>query len=157
MNRAFEVLKENGDPAPYFLSYRVTDLTSTSISASLGALQTSGSSRRRILDTSVRVGDYEFDNTRLTQGQGGSSTQLPIDDNPYAIKNLMWLQTDASYKSAVRQLRRAKQTRETTVAKEFTAADFSKEERHVSALRPKSIRVNTELWGKEASKVFVAF
>src|SRR5437764_14525931 len=38
MKRAFDVLKQKGNPAPYFISYSVTETDSVDIEASLGAL-----------------------------------------------------------------------------------------------------------------------
>lgn len=157
MNRAFNVLKEKGDPPPYFLSYRVTDIESTTITTSLGALQSDDTDYSRILDTSIRVGDYEFDNTRDTQGMGGSSMQLPMDDDPYAIKNMMWVQTDAAYKSAVSELRQAKQNQQTTIAREFSAADFSKETPQVSKLEKKSIKIDKKAWAEKLRKYSAIF
>ena len=51
MNRSFKVLKEKGDPPPYFLSFRVTDTKSTVISAAHGALLGNSTKHSRILDT----------------------------------------------------------------------------------------------------------
>ena len=39
MKRAFELLKQKGNPAPYFLSYSVRENQSVDIEASLGALR----------------------------------------------------------------------------------------------------------------------
>ncbi|MCB1024683.1 MAG: peptidase U62 [Acidobacteria bacterium] len=152
MNRAFSVLKEKGDPPPYFLSYRVTDVETTTINTSLGALQSDDTEYSRTLDTSIRVGDYEFDNTRDTQGMGGSSLQLPMDDDPYAIKNMIWVQTDAAYKAAVSELRQAKQNQQTTIAREFSAADFSKETPEVSRLEVKKIEIDKKAWAEKLRK-----
>ncbi|MEZ5344093.1 MAG: TldD/PmbA family protein [Pyrinomonadaceae bacterium] len=157
LNRAFGVLKEKGDPPPYFLSYRITDTETTTINTSLGALQSDDTDYSRILDTSIRVGDYEFDNTRDTQGMGGSSVQLPMDDDPYAIKNIMWVQTDAAYKTAVSELRQAKQNQETTIEREFSAADFSKETPQVSRLESKSINVDKKAWSEKLRKYSAIF
>src|SRR4051812_14194644 len=69
-NRAFTLLKRNGSPPPYFLSYEVTETNSTIISTSLGALRNSDTNRTRQLDVSVRVCDFKLDNTN---GRGGAS------------------------------------------------------------------------------------
>ncbi len=157
MHRAFNILKEKGDPPPYFLSYRVTDSEITTISASLGALMSNRTSRNRVLDTSIRVGDYGFDNTRLARGFGGGSVRLPLDDDSDAIKSLMWMRTDSSYRAAVEQLRRAKQDKKTSVAQEFTAADFSKETPLVSKSKFLQVSFNKAAWIKKVKKFSQAF
>ena len=83
--RSFELLKKNGNPPPYFLSYEVTDTISTNITSSFGALRNSDTNHSRQLDVSMRVGDFKLDNTN---GRGGStnSTRLPIEDDAEAIK-----------------------------------------------------------------------
>lgn len=157
MHRAFGILKEKGDPPPYFLSYRVTDLEVTTISASHGALMSNRVSRRRILDTDVRVGDYSFDNTRRSRGIGGGSQRLTLDDDPDAIKSLMWIRTDSAYRAAVEQLRRAKQDRKTSISEETTPADFSREKPIVSKSEFVRISLDKSVWirkVKEFSSIF---
>lgn len=157
MNRAFDILKKKGNPPPYFLSYRVTDIEATTISAANGALQTNATTRNRYLDTNIRVGDYQFDNTRLTRGLGGGVETLPIDDDADAIKSLMWMRTDTSYKSAVEQLLQAKQEKETSVAEQFSAADFSRETPQKNTSQTVEITVDKNAWAekvKQFSSIF---
>src|SRR4029450_5117918 len=61
LKRAFEILKQKGNPAPYFISYEVTENESLDIEASLGALRSSERNNSRLLDIDVRVGDYDLD------------------------------------------------------------------------------------------------
>lgn len=157
MNRSFDTLKKKGNPPPYFLSYRVTDTETTAITAAYGALQSNTTTRNRTLDTNMRVGDYQFDNTHLTRGLGVSPEALPIDDDADAIKSFIWTQTDAIYKSSVEQLLQAKQERETTVSEQFSAADFSREKPEVSISQPVSVSVDKQKWAakvKEFSAIF---
>ncbi len=149
LNRSFDILKKKGSVPPYFMSYRVSDIQSTTISAAYGALQTSETDRTRVLDTSIRVGDYQFDNTRQTRGVGGNAEILPIDDDPDAIKSMMWMKTDLVYKSAVEQLFQAKNDRETSVAEQFPAADFSHELPQTSSNKEVSLTVDKALWEKK--------
>jgi hypothetical protein len=83
LKRNFDTLKKKADPAPYFLSYEVTDQDTHTVSASLGVLNSSGASRNRYLDVTVRVGDPTLDNFRRVRGervQFTSGTAVPIDD-----------------------------------------------------------------------------
>src|SRR5437899_11202724 len=72
--RAMDVLGKKGDPAPYFISYEVNEITETDISASQGALKSDTLDRERYLDMEVRVGDYKLDNTHEIRGQRGGGT-----------------------------------------------------------------------------------
>src|SRR5262245_41977341 len=73
MKRAFALRQQNGNPAPYFISYSVRDTESVDIEASLGALRSSQKDNSRLLDIDVRVGDYELDNTHQIRGQRGTN------------------------------------------------------------------------------------
>lgn len=157
MNRSFDILKKKGNPPPYYLSYRVTDIQQTTINAVYGALQTNTTTRNRYLDTSIRVGDYHFDNTRLTRGLGGGSETLPLDDDADAIRSFMWLRTDLVYKSAVEQLLQAKQERETTVEEQFSAADFSRETPQVNTAERVSISVDKNKWAEKVKQFSAIF
>jgi len=157
LNRSFDILKKKGSVPPYFMSYRVADIQSTTISAAYGALSASDTNRTRILDTSIRVGNYEFDNTRLTRGMGGSAEILPLDDDVDAIKSMMWMKTNTIYKSAVEQLLQAKNDRETSVAEQFPAADFSRELLQTSSTQPVSITVDKPLWEKKIKQFSSVF
>ncbi len=157
LTRTFKILKEKGDPPPYFLSYRVTDTDSTVIAASLGALQGNVQNRSRILDTDIRVGDYDFDNTRASQGYGGSSIELPVEDDPAAIRSVIWQGMDGLYNSAVEQLRQAKQTEATTVADEFNAPDFSREKPQFNKSEPATLEIDRDLWSEKIRAVSAVF
>lgn len=157
MDRSFGVLREKGDPPPYFLSYRVTDTKSTMITASDGALQVNTNNHSRVLDANLRVGDYEFDNSRLTQGLVSGTIELPVEDDPDALRSVIWLKMDEFYQMAVEQLRMAKQEKETSAAEEFDAADFSREEPHVNKLDLVSMDVDQDAWAERIRKISAVF
>ena len=157
LDRSFSILKEKGDPPPYFMSFRVTDLKSTLISSANGALQISRANHSRLLDSSIRVGSYEFDNTRLTQGLGGGFIELPIDNDVDAIRSEIWIKMDGFYRAAVEQLRQAKQRKATTVEDEFNAADFSKEDPMVASDELKSLSVDKKKWEQITKRVSSIF
>src|SRR5947208_13815956 len=53
----------------YFISYRVDDLDSATISATLGSVTQSNPIRARIIGVEVRVGDYAFDTSNYVSAQ----------------------------------------------------------------------------------------
>ena len=115
--RSLQVLKAQPTP-PYFLSYQITDLQTARVAGSFGAVTASGERHRRHLDVDLRVGDYRFDNTHAVRGGfpdfagffdfTGGVAQIPIEDDPVAIRAALWYQTDRKYKRAVERLTRAR-------------------------------------------------
>jgi TldD protein len=133
LDRSMKVLGEKGSPPPYFICYQVTDNYQVSISAALGALKNSSQKHYRLLDVDVRVGDYQLDNTHQMRGRRNSDYQfsppaaISLTDDPAAIKNALWLETDLKYKSAVETSIRIKANKGVTVKEEDESNDFSNE------------------------------
>lgn len=154
--RAFELFKQNGNPPPYFLSYQVSEINSTTISAAFGALRDSDTNFLRNLDVNIRVGDFKLDNTN---GRGGatSSVRLPIEDDIDAIKSSIWLTTDSAYKNAVDTFIRIKTQKETTVADEYPANNFSPITPQVSINPNVKITVNKADWENRLRKLSAIF
>src|SRR5262249_11723113 len=109
MKRAFALLQQKGDPAPYFINYSVRENESIDIESSRGALCSRQRDHSRVLDIAVRVGDYNLDNTHQIRGQRGTNTGsgfsypvlMPIDNDVDALRSVIWLETDRKYKAAV--------------------------------------------------------
>lgn len=103
LDRNFQILKQKADPAPYFLSYQVNDVESSAISASWGAITNRGDGRRRTLDVTIRVGSRELDNYHLLEGDRprfAAASPLPVEDQPLAIAQAAWRDTDRAWRSA---------------------------------------------------------
>ena len=100
---------------PYFVQYTVDDIIGYRITAKLGAIVLSTSSRSRPFSTQVRVGAYKLDNTNFSGGgrgggfgrgrRGGGGgrgrSSLPLDADYQAIRQALWWATDGAYKNAV--------------------------------------------------------
>lgn len=130
LNRNFNVLKQKADPAPYFLSYEVTEIDYRALSATLGALTSNSASKSRALDVSVRVGSPKLDNYRRIRGERGEFTSgslLSVEDNPNAIKRRLWLETDRAYRAAAERFIRIRTNTQVKVAAEDDSDDFSAE------------------------------
>ena len=157
LSRASEVLREKGNPAPYFISYTVNEIQSTEISASLGALQSSESDRSRLLDVDVRVGDYGLDSTHQIRGQRGPATGaafsypilMPLDDDVAALKSVVWLETDRKYKASLERFIQVRANRAIKVEEEDTSADLSREPKETASLALASTDVNVSDWEKK--------
>lgn len=165
MKRTTSQLRMKDMDKPYFVAYRVKELESASVAASLGALTQSRPNRMRFLSVELRVGDYVLDNSNFlstTTFSGGESRmfrsieQVPLDDNYLGIRRQLWLATDAEYKKALEDLagkRAALQTRKETEH----IADFSKEEPGTFFVVPRPMRIDVaglEKLAREVSAVF---
>lgn len=127
---------------PYFVSYRLVEVSGCSTAAAFGALtgnscEAAGETqaRSRVLSVEVRVGDYARDNTNfyvpmMTAGvarplrDGGMS--IPVEDNYDEIRRQLWLATDSAYKNALDNYAKKKAALENRRRTE-DAPDFSKE------------------------------
>jgi TldD protein len=130
LKRNFTGLKSKADPPPYFLSYEVTEIESYSVGASLGSLTSNSTSKNRYLDVSVRVGSPKLDNYHRARGehvQFTSGASLTIDDNPNAIRQRVWLETDRVYRTAAERLIKIRTNQQVKVAERDTSDDFSEE------------------------------
>jgi TldD protein len=146
LDRNFNVLKEKADPAPYFLSYEVTETNYRSVSASLGAITANNGGKSRALDVSVRVGSPKLDNYRRIRGERGQFTAgslLTFEDNPNAIKRRLWLETDRAYRAAAERFIRIKTNTQVKVAAEDDSDDFSTEQPAKYEQGPTPFNVNT--------------
>jgi len=133
--RSMQALHLDTLPGPYFVAYRVDDVTRTEVTATRGSLLRSDSMRVRRLFVEVRVGDYAFDNTNFFgiptgdamsfRGFGGFG-ELPLDDNYAEIRRQVWLATDRAYKDAVEQLAR-KRAAVQNLAVRDSVPNFSRE------------------------------
>ena len=159
VTRSMKVLAEKGDPAPYFIGYDVTETNRTNIAATYGALRESRTDFSRMLDVDVRVGDYQLDNSRQLRGDrsffaGNYShpVSLPIEDNPDAIKSMIWLKTDQHYRSAVERLIQINANRAVSVEEQDSSADFSRETGVKQILPLASMNLDRSVWEEKIRK-----
>jgi hypothetical protein len=106
MERIPELRVVGGSDSLYLLQYSLDDADTFVATASLGGLLSAGRSRFRVLRVHARVGDYLFDNTDyvysdLPSGARYDSGTLPLDDDYRAVRQEIWLATDAAYKTAL--------------------------------------------------------
>ena len=162
LTRSFSLLQEQPVP-PYYLSYEITETQGISVRASFGVLTYSNESRRRRLDIDLRVGDYAFDNTHQVRGgprnwsDRYSRIDIPIEDDPDAIRSVLWYHTDKKYKRAIEQLTTVKTNVRVKVEEEDQSDDFSKEpvERYVEA--PASFDISRDEWEARLKKYTASF
>ncbi len=150
LHRSMAELSKHED-APYFASYEAGDAREIDVSASFGALSQTSDRRHRWVDIDVRVGDYKLDNTHHERGTrpGRGNTRsiaLPLDNDEYALRSMLWLETDGAYKAAAEQLKKVQAAEKVTVKQEDDSDDFS-HETHAEHLEPAaSITLDRAAW-----------
>ncbi len=160
LGRNFSVLKAKADPAPYFLSYEVTEENSHAVSATLGAITNDGQGKSRRLDVCVRVGTPKLDNYRRVRGertQFTSGAPLTFEDQPDSIKHRIWLETDRAYRLAAERLIKIRTNAEVKVAEEDTSGDFSSEEPSVRIEPVSHTRFAADQWAVRVRKLSARF
>ena len=164
LNRNFSVLKEKGDPPPYFLSYEITEEEHRSVSASLGAIDFTGGGKSRVLDVSARVGSPKLDNYhRVRGGRGGGVPQftagavVTFEDNANSISRRLWLETDRAYRTAAERLIQIKTNSQVRTAEEDSSGDFSSEPTAVAEEPVAKLKFDAASWEERARKLSARF
>jgi hypothetical protein len=136
LDRSMKQLRLESLNRPYFIAYRVSDLSSSTMAAVLGSLTSSEQQHLRLLTVEVRVGDYAVDNTNFLSARFGAAgvartfgntVQLPLEDDYKEIRRQIWLATDSAYKQALEALAQKRAALENKTRAE-DIPDFSKEE-----------------------------
>jgi hypothetical protein len=145
MDRSMKQLRIKNLDRPYFIAYRVRDVTTTVIEGTLGSLTRNQQNRARWLTVEVRVGSYDLDNTNFFSFSAlapagvmrsfGNMVQLPLEDDYKEIRRQIWLATDAAYKKAAQDLARKKAVLQTETRGD-SLPDFSREDPIKSLEKP---------------------
>jgi len=141
---------------PYFVEYRLDDLTSYEAIANYGALTREEENHQRIVRVTVRIGDYAVDSST---GRGDGSLELaPTDNNPEALRYALWTATDTAYKNALRAY-----TTKQAALKQFQSVqaqpDFAQAKPVVKVLPLVALDLDRDEWKRriiDASGVFVS-
>ncbi len=132
-----------GMQKPYFVEYRLDDISSYEAVANYGALTQEANNHQRIVRVTVRIGDYTVDSS---SSRGDGSLELaPTDDNPLALQYALWSATDVAYKNALRAYS-AKQA----ALKQFQSAqnqpDFAEAKPVVQVAPLATLEIDREEW-----------
>lgn len=159
LDRSLKAL--DGEPAPpYFLSYEIIENHRISVNGSFGTLGGSGESRDRMLNVDLRVGDYGLDNTHQIRGgfdpfermRRFSRIPIPVNDDPEAIRSVLWYHTDDRYKRAVESLTRVKTNVQVKVEEEDQSADFSRESAETYLEDRRDVALDRAAWEEKIRK-----
>jgi hypothetical protein len=100
LNREQAQLLLPGMERPFFIEYRLDDVTTYDAVANYGALIQEQSVHQRVVRVTVRIGSYATDSS--SNRGDGSLALAPTDNNPEAIRSCLWTATDEAYKNALR-------------------------------------------------------
>lgn len=133
--RSMEELQLEALERPYFIAYRVAEITSVRVSGTLGSLLTRSENHTRTLAVEARVGDYALDNTNFLFLPGRRSgvvslfrpVRLPLEDDYKELRRQIWLATDGAYKQALEDLSQKRAALQNKTRSE-EVPDFSQEE-----------------------------
>jgi TldD protein len=143
LGRSQQHLQLQGFDKPYFIEYRIDDVTRYNATAAYGALTGEEQVHSRVARVTVRVGDYKSDNSG--QRGEGSVQIVTAEDDPLAIRYALWAATDTAYKQAL-DAWAAKQAELKSVQTPPQADDFS-HQKPVVALEPiVALDLDREAW-----------
>jgi TldD protein len=163
--RSMERLRIQGYEAPYFLAYQVKDLRQEEVGGRFGALFEDVVRHDRKLFVDLRVGSYDFDSSNRDElsmflGQEGQTwfapKEAPLEDDPEALRNALWLVTDEKYKEALSTYFK-KKSKGVYRAEEDRTPSFSREaqQRHVDAALP--FAFDRARWRGEVKRITAMF
>src|ERR1700680_3164493 len=141
--------------------YRVEDTVSHSISASLGALIDSDQNAYRIPTVRVRVGIYDFDNTKHIYSDaytGGryDSGNLSLENDYIGFRQVLWLATDRAFKTASEAIARKRSSLK-NVSLPDQLPDFSKAPPAVAVLPIQKKPFSPTSWRSRIVKLSAVF
>jgi TldD protein len=160
LNRNYSVLRQKGEPPPYFLSYEVTEEEYHNVSGTLGTIASTSDGKDRVLDVTVRVGDPKLDNYHRVRGerlQFTSGSLISFEDNANAIKRRVWLDTDRAYRAAAQRLIRIKTSSQVKVAAADDSDDFSREDPATFQEPPPRLRFDEAAWSERVRNLSARF
>lgn len=163
LDRSFQGLKTQENP-PYYIAYAVTETEEIRITSSFGHTVANTDNKSRILDIDLRVGDYNLDNTHIIRGEsfsfgmGSASPELPLENDPNAIKQAIWKATDSHYKNAIERLDKVLTNKKVKIKEEDESPDFSKDEIAKNKIgKAPQIKIDKDKWENELNNLSALF
>jgi predicted Zn-dependent protease len=152
--------------APYFLAYQLKELEHHELVGRYGAIFDDDARHERKLLVDIRVGSYDLDSSgrddlAMFLGPEGqtyfAARDAPLDDDPQALRNALWLVTDEKYKEALASYFKKKSKGVYRADEADQAPSFTREtpQRHVDAPRP--LAFDHARWLAEVRRVTALF
>jgi len=133
LDRSKADLQLKGFEKPFFIEYRIEDVTTFDTRGEFGATEGEQNAHQRVARVTVKVGDYKIDSSS-PRGDGALEFAA-IEDDPIALRSSLWSATDNAYKAALAAYAQ-KQAELKQVQTPPQADDFSHETALVSLAAP---------------------
>ncbi len=146
LDRSKAQIKMEQVQAPYFIEYRVNEVSDFGAEGAFGALRENQHLHFRVLRVVVRIGDYKQD-SYYGRGQGESSI-LPLDDDSIALRHQIWLATDEAYKAAGQALAEKQAALKQFIADANPVDDFAKAPPVIAIEPTVTLKVDDAGWKK---------
>jgi TldD protein len=156
-DRSMQSLRNRAEPAHY-LAYQLVDVREVTLDAEGGAMVTDRDDTDRSLDVEVRVGTQQVDNTRQLSDDGNGLNAplsrlgvVPFGEDPYAVTNALWLETDRRYNESAQALGYVKQDL-STLSKKTEVPDFSSDQKEVYVEKIATLSFDKKQWVERLKK-----
>ena len=161
LDREMPILSKATPPA-YFISYILTSTDRSEVMGSNGALLASEDSHTRWLETQVRVGSYDLDNTHKVgnsgPSQGSFGAVVPVDNAPDVLRRAMWEETDKQFRAASEAFIKIQTSKEVQVQTDAEhAPDFAREQPHTFYGPEVSVHPDRKPWEEKVRLYTRAF
>lgn len=169
LDYSMQQLQKQPDHKPYYMSMRVEDKYTLSLSSAFGSKNGEQEVRSRLFAPQIRIGSKELDNfkymnqgTQMYQGMAVSApTTLPLDDNATdGIRAAIWNETNKRYKFACKVYDETKTKMATSAENEDKAACFSDapvEKYYENPIESSKYTLDKEAWLKKLNEISAAF
>jgi predicted Zn-dependent protease len=165
LERSMGRLVMQGYDAPYFIAYQLKEHEKVEIEGRFGAVFGESRQRERRLYVEVRVGSHDSDNLSgspedaATYREGYfADADAPLEDDPAALRNALWLLTDERYKEALAAWLKLRGAGVYKVEEEGErTAALSREEPVVSVGPDRALAVDATAWRGLARRLSAAF
>jgi len=137
LDRSMASLQLLGFQKPFFIQYRIAEVSDFETRAAFGASQGTQRSHSRIARITVRVGS-------TPRGDGFFELAV-LDDDPIALRSTLWNGTDQAYKSALAAYAQ-KQADLKQVQTPPQADDFSQEKPLIALATPLQLSLDEASW-----------
>lgn len=165
LERTSAKLRIDGYDPPYFVAFQVREVNTAEIVGRAGAVVTDLARRDRRLAVDLRVGSYQFDSSGSDDVMviGGDAPawsaprEAPLEDDPAALRQALWLVADERYKEALSSYFRKRSRDVYRPDDPGRAPSFTREApvRHVGPSLP--LELDAERWRRAAREASAAF
>lgn len=149
LDRSMSQLQLPGFAKPFFIQYRLEEITDFSTKADFGSSEGPSHAHQRIVRVTVRVGDYKTDSSG-PRGDGALELAV-LDNDPIALRSTLWAATDQAYKNALSAFAQ-KQAALKQVQTPPQADDFSQEKPAISLAPPAAFSIDESAWAQRVAR-----